>query len=392
MHVDLDAFFVSAERVDKPELAARPVVVGGNPGARGVVAAASYEARKFGIHSGMPLKTAVRLCPEAVFIAGNHEKYRSISKKFVHILHQYSPFIEVVGIDEAFLDATGFESIYVTHKAMAQKLRLQILCELGITASIGIANSKIVAKVASEAAKPDGLLEVPAGSEAGFLNHLAISKLPGIGKRTEAVLKGMGVSVLGELARLPRGSLKHKLGSYGQVLIDYANGIDPRPVEPPHQARSISREVTFTRDTHDRKVLLATLKRLSEQIGTSLRHSSRQARCITLKLRFSDFSTITRSKTLPAGTDADQIIFDTGSKLLIKELSASPLAIRLTGIGVSSITEIGRQLDMLDSENTKQASLSQAIDRIRDKYGFSSIQTGMTISLDEMLNSPGKSA
>jgi len=384
MHIDLDAFFVSVECARRPELKGKPVVVGGNPDRRGVVAASSYEARKFGIHSGMPLKTAVRLCPGAIFVCGNHAVYRDVSGKFMAILEEFSPFLEPVGIDEAYLDVTGFESLHGSLKGMAENIRRQVNLRLGITASVGIAGSKIVAKAASEAAKPDGVLEIAPGEDARFLAPLEIGRLQGIGKKTEALLKGIGISTLGKLAQMPPSSLKARLGSYGETLILHARGIDNRPVEPPGEAKSISRETTFAEDVHHRKILEAMLGQLSEHVGARLRKRNRHARCITLKLRFSDFSTITRAHTLPAPTDADQVIFTTGLNLMRKDLAGNPLAVRLIGIGVSGFAEKGWQMDMLGGDLPRLENLNRALDRIRQKYGFDSISTGRTFYLEEL--------
>jgi len=348
MHIDLDAFFVSVERRNRPDLDGKPVVVGGNPDRRGVVAAASYEARKFGIRSGMPLKTAVRLCPKAIFISGSHQKYREVSRQFFALLGNYSPFIEPVSIDEAYLDVTGFESIHGSIAQMGEKIRRSVREQLDLTASIGIAGSKTVAKVASEKAKPDGLLEVPAGEEAGFLAPLEINCLPGIGTKTESILKKLGVTSLGRLAKMPPGSLRLSLGSYGDMLIRSASGIDERKVEPPAEAKSISRENTFTQDTRDSSTMQSMLAYLSERVGADLRKRNKYARCITIKLRFNDFNTLTRSQTMSQPSDADQVIFSTGLKLFLKELAKNPLPVRLIGIGVTGLTEKGGQLSMLE--------------------------------------------
>ena len=386
MHIDLDAFFVSVERQGRPELAGKPVVVGGNPEKRGVVAAASYEARKYGIHSAMPLKTAARLCPHAIFIPGNHQKYQGVSASFMNILADFSPYIEPLGIDEAFLDVTGFESLHGSIRQMAKAIRGKVNKDLGITASIGIGGCKVVAKIASEMAKPDGVFEVKVGADSEFLAPLPISKLPGIGKKTETVLKNIGVTTLGQLAKFPPDSIKERLGSSAGVLINYARGIDNRPVETPDRAKSYSRENTFSKDTRDRFILKATLELLSQQVGAKLRKAERFARCITLKLRFNDFSTITRSQTLSLSTDADQIIFSTGTHLLTKELDRNPLPVRLIGIGVSSLCEKGGQLSMLENSTVRFENLNRAIDKIRLKYGFDSIQTGRTFRLDELFD------
>jgi len=384
MHIDLDAFFVSVEQAENPELRGKPVVVGGKPDRRGVVASASYEARSFGLHAGMPLVTASRLCPQAIFIEGSFSKYHRASQRFMTILADFSPYLEPVSLDEAYLDVTGFESIYGSIYNMAAAIRQRIKDELELCASVGIANSKVVAKVASELSKPDGLLEVPAGEEHAFLSPLPVAKLPGIGKKTERILKGLGINSIGNLSDIPLSILISHLGASGAILRHYARGIDDRKVEPPTEAKSISRETTFGQDTRDDSLLKATLRYLSERVGSQLRQRGKQARCITLKLRYADFTTITRRHTLRQGSDSDQTVFDIGVKLLDKALSQEKQPVRLIGIGVSSLTEPGRQLDMLDSSAQRLEQLTSAIDRIRKKYGFAAIQTGRTLLLKDV--------
>jgi len=384
MHIDMDAFFVSVEQALNPGLKDKPVVVGGKPDRRGVVAAASYEARTFGLHAGMPLVTASRLCPQAIFIEGSFSKYRDASKRFMAILADFSPYLEPLGLDEAYLDATGFESIHGSVRHMAASIKQRIRDELDICASIGIASCKVVAKIASELSKPDGLLEVPTGKERSFLSPLLVAKLPGIGKKSERILKGLGVNTIGQLAILPLGVLKSHFGTAGDVIHNHANGIDDRKVEPPGEAKSISRETTFGKNTRDSTRLKAILRYLGERVGSDLRHQGKQARCVTLKLRYTDFTTITRQQTLSHASDTDQTIFDTGCKLLMKELSGEKQAVRLIGIGVTNLVEAGRQLDMLDSSTRRLESLNTTIDRIRKKYGFTAIQTGRTLLLKDI--------
>ena len=384
MHIDLDAFFVSVEQVLNLELKGKPVVVGGKPDQRGVVATASYEARAFGLHSGMPLVTAVRLCPQAIFIEGSFPKYREASEKFMAILADFSPFMEPMGLDEAYLDVTGFESLHGSVRQMALKIKKCVREELGLIASIGIATCKVVAKVASAASKPDGLIEVLAGEEAAFLAPLAIGKLPGVGKKTEQVLRGLGISTIGKLARMPPDILKSRFGVFGVTLHRYANGIDDRGILPRGDAGSISRETTFARDIGDRAFLSNKLSYLAEKVGADLRQNGKQTRCITVKLRYSDFTTITRSHTLSQSTDTDQAIFQAGDDLMQKALTSERRSIRLIGIGVSNLVEPGKQLSMLNGTEQRQEKLNRAVDRIRTKYGFSAIQTGRTLRLKDI--------
>lgn len=383
IHIDLDAFFVSVEQVFNPELRGKPVVVGGNPERRGVVAAASYEARAFGLHSGMPLITASRLCPQAVFIEGNFARYRDASKKFMAILADFTPYLEPMGLDEAYLDVSGFESIHGSIIKMAEKIRERIRRELGLGASVGIAGCKVVAKVASDAAKPDGLLEVPEGGEAAFLAPLPIVDMPGIGKKSQIVLKGMGINTIGQLAALPPDTLKHRFGTGGIMMHNHARGIDGSKVQAPGEAKSMSRETTFETDTGDEKYLEATLQYLSEKVGNSLRRLGKRAACVSLKLRYADFTTITRQQTLNRASDTDHAIFDAVNRLLKKELTANRQPVRLLGIGVSGFTD-GRQLSMLDIAGIKQEKLNRTVDRIRQKYGFQAIRTGRTLPLKDV--------
>jgi len=384
MHIDMDAFFVSVEQVLNPKLKGKPVIVGGKPDRRGVVAAASYEARAFGIHSAMPLAAASRLCPHAIFIEGNFARYRDASQKFMAILADFSPFLEPLGIDEAYLDTTGFESIHGSIRQMAERIRQRVKDKLGLCASVGIASNKIVAKVASDLSKPDGLLEVSPGKERSFLEPLPVAKLPGIGKKTERVLRGLGINTIGQLASISLGTLKSYFGTYGELIHDHANGIGDDKVEPPAEAKSISRETTFAKDTRDSPLLKATLRYLSERVGSDLRRKGKLTRCVTVKIRYADFTTITRQQALTQPSDTDQAIFNTGFRLLKKELTHEKQLVRLIGIGVSNLVESGRQPDMLDSSTQRLEKLNTVIDRIRKKYGFSAIQTGRTLLLKDI--------
>ena len=384
IHIDLDSFFVSVERVLNLDLEGKPVVVGGRLGRRGVVATASYEAREYGLHSAMPLVTAVRLCPHAVFIEGNYTQYREYSYKFMAILNDFSPFIEPAGIDEAYLDVTGFQSLHGTVREMAINMKHRIKTELGLSASIGIAGCKIVAKVASDYSKPDGLVEVTAGGERQFLAPLAVDKLPGVGNKTAMVLKNMGIHTIGELSRMPSHRMKDRFGIAGEAMWRHANGIDKSRVQPYGLAKSISRETTFGEDTCDPSFLKAVLWSQCEKVGADLRSKGKEVKCITVKLRYGDFSTLTRSQTLKESVNTDKEIYRTALKLLDKVFTGQRQGVRLLGVGVSNLMEPARQISLFTPDNRRLEELNKAIDRIRDRYGFDAIKTGRAVMLKDL--------
>lgn len=386
MHVDLDSFFVSVEQVLNPGLKGKPVVVGGNPDGRGVVSTASYEARAFGLHSGMPLAAAARLCPAAIFLESDFDSYIEFSHEFMAILNDVSPSVEPGGLDEAYLDVTGFESLHGSIRQMADMIKQRVQNKLGLCASIGIAGCKVVAKVASDTSKPDGLIEVPRGDERVFLAPLPVERLPGVGKRSARVLREMGVHTIGGLSRTSPRFLRARLGSAGEVLHRLANGIDYSRVLPPGQAQSISREITFAADTRDHSSLEATLWNQTERVGADLRKRGMQARCVTLKLRYADFSTITRSHTLQHSIYTDQEVFAIGTALLDRALETEKRAVRLIGIGVSVLSDAGLQAGLFGPSAAKPEHLNKAVDQIRSKYGFGAIRSGRATRHD---NTPG---
>jgi DNA polymerase-4 len=381
LHLDLDAFFVSVEQALDPTLKGKPAVVGGQPGKRGVVAAASYEARAFGLYSGMSLATAHRLCPQAVFLPGNFSRYREASVGFFQILSDYTPDIEPGGLDEAYLDITGYTSGFGSPLGLARHIKQRIQQELHLTASAGIASSKVVAKIASDLSKPDGLLEVMKDEERSFLAPLTIEKMPGVGRKTERLLKEMGIATIGQLSEIPLPVLKGRLGLWGEMLHRHARGLDDRKVEPPGEAKSISRETTFAEDTLEESFLKATLRYLSERVGAELRQQGKRAKCITLKLRYADFETVTRRCTFSEASETDQTIYEAGLRLLAKGFHYRRSKVRLLGIGVSSFQELGQQLHLWDSSAEKSARLNRTKDKLRRKYGFATIQTGQTTHL-----------
>ena len=375
-HIDLDAFFVSVEQVVNPELKGKPVIVGGDPERRGVVASASYEARPFGIHAGMPSSTARRLCPQAIFIGSHFSLYRDASAKFMKILGDFSPHIEPLGLDEAYLDVTGCEEPYGSPRQLVLAIKDRINKELKITASVGIATCKVVAKIASDICKPDGLLEIAPGEEQAFLNPLPIAKLPGVGKKTEQALKEMGISTIGELASRPLDTIERRFGATGTVLHSYASGLDDREVETPGEAKSISQELTFTHDTFDRNFLEANLHNLCQEVCQDLRTQNKRTKCVAIKLRYADFKTITRQVTLQEASDVTRVVFATAQQLLSKALAQREKPVRLIGIRISSLVGEGKQLSIFDSGAARPEHLDKAIDKIRNKYGSTAIKTG----------------
>jgi len=375
-HIDLDAFFVSVEQVLNPKLKGKPVIVGGDPERRGVVASASYEARPFGIHAGMPSSKARRLCPQAIFIRSHFSLYKDASAKFMKILGDFSPYIEPLGLDEAYLDVTGCEEPYGSPQKLALAIKERTYKELEITASVGIATCKVVAKIASDLCKPDGLLEIAPGEEQAFLNPLPVAKLPGVGKKTEQSLKEMGITTIGELASLPSDTIKRQFGATGAVLHSYARGIDDREVEAPGEAKSISQQLTFARDTLDHNFLEANLHNLCQEVCQELRSQNKRAKCVAIRLRYADFKTITRQVILREASNVTQVIFATAQQLLSKALAQQEKPIRLIGIRISSLVGEGKQLPMFDSGTEKPEHLDKAIDKIRRKYGSTAIKTG----------------
>jgi DNA polymerase-4 len=321
-----------------------------------------------------------------VFLRGGFARYREASSHFMAVLADFSPLLEPLGIDEAYLDLTGFEPIYGPAGDAAMSIKQRIKDEIGITASIGIGSSKLIAKIASDMDKPDGLVEVAAGDERDFLAPLPVGRLPCVGQKTGEALRRMGVSTVGDLAGLPEAMLSARFGVTGGVLYRFARGTDGREVTPPQAAKSISRETTFNRDTLDIEFLKATLRYLSERVGADLRRNGRRARCVTLKLRYADFETITRSQTLKESINGDGAIFDAGAVMMDKALSQRRNPVRLIGIGVSVLSGEERQLSMLDPAAGREEVLDRAIDRLRQKYGFTAIQRGRTMQLKQLFD------
>ncbi|HLF78979.1 MAG TPA: DNA polymerase IV [Dehalococcoidia bacterium] len=379
LHVDLDAFFVAVEQARRPELRGKPVIVGGDPGGRGVVATASYEARAFGVHSAMPLRTAKRLAPDAIFLPGDYAEYVRISHAFHAILETCSPLVESGGLDEAYIDVTGCEPLVGTPENAAALIRHRVRSELGLAASVGISTSRLVSKVASDHAKPDGVCLVPEGEEAAFLAPMPLRALPMLGASTEKKLTQIGLSTLGQLAALPDATLESLLGRHGAVVGMRARGIDPTPVSAGDaEAKSVSREGTFASDVADPEHLRAVLRGFSESVAATLRRDGRRSRTITLKLRFEDFTTISRSVTLRRPANSNEAVYEAANRLLGKVREAERRPVRLIGVGASNLVDDAVQLTLEPSAEARGDSLSAAFDKVRGKYGRTSLQTGRT--------------
>ena len=358
-HIDLDAFFASAEVLRRPELRGLPVIVGG--ATRGVVASATYEARTFGVRSAMPMAQALRLCPAAVVIKGDFPYYRALSGQFRAILDDLSPTVEAASIDEAYLDATGLERGPDPPVAAARGLKERLRAATGLTASIGVATNRTVAKIASDLRKPDGLVAVAVGGEAAFLAPLAAGKLPGVGPKAQERLATAGLRTLGELAAAPAGLLRTIFGSGGQEVAQRARGIDPRPLEPRGPTKSLGHERTFATDIGDPLALRRIARELCDATATELRRKELGGRVVTLKLRQSDFQTITRQKALSAPTDLAGPLASVADELLTEALAATGWRrIRLLGVRVSALSPLVRQLDLFSAAPLRDAKLSRA--------------------------------
>jgi len=375
----MDAFFVSVEELFDPSLKGKAVVVGGRPNERGVVSAASYEARKFGVHSAMPLRTAVRLCPHAIFVDGHPTRYRDYSVRVREVLNRFSPLVEMASIDEAYLDMTGTDRLHGPPLRAAHALHQTMKAETRLNCSIGIGAARLVAKVVSDQAKPNGILWVMPGCEAAFLAPLDVRKIPGVGKVTEQNLHRLSIRKVGDLARLDDGFLEERFGKWGLALAGKARGLDAGGWfdadigDAGSAPKSISHEHTYNEDTGELASLEATLARLSEMVGRRLRENGLHARTLQLKLRYSDFSTITRAHSLDRPTQLDIEIFDHSRALFLKNWRPGA-RVRLLGVQASSFGAAGDQLDLLDEgKHERWQQATAAADRLRDKYGDSAV-------------------
>ena len=371
-HLDLDAFFASVEELLDPSIAELPILVGGSPQGRGVVSSASYAARACGVHSAMPMSQALRLCPQAIVRPGRHLEYARYSRRVMAMLAEYTPLLEPISIDEAFLDVTGCEQLFGPAEELAQRIQQRILSELGLPSSLGVSSNKLVAKVASSRAKPRGVLVVPAGGEAAFLAPLPIERLWGVGEVTAGRLHAAGVRTIGQRAALPWPEMKALFGSAAEEMHCRALGQDDSPVAVEGRRKSVSQERTFARDVGDLQVLRRCLLEMSEDVAAHLRKEDECARVVVLKVRYPDFRTITRRVTLAQPTDLAEVLHAQAVKLLQKEWKQGT-RLRLIGVGASGLLQ-ARQLGLFEAPLERLGKLSRTVDEIRRKYGKEAIQ------------------
>ena len=371
LHCDLDAFYASVEQRDQPELRGRPVIVGGRAHERGVVSAASYEARRFGVRSAMPLRMAARLCPEGVFVPGDPKRYQEASDAVMALFEERTPLVQPISLDEAFLDVSATAHLFGGPLAIARALKGDVRESLGLVLSVGLATNKLCAKIASDLRKPDGLVVVEPGTEPAFLAPLPLERLWGVGPRTREVLERWGLRTIGDLAAFDPVALAARFGEHGRAIGERARGVDRDEVTPSEAAKSVGHEHTFDADTLDQAEVEWTLLRLAEGVGTRLRASAVRGRTVALKLRVAPFETRTRQRTLAVPTDEDLALYRTARALLREELRADREAgrvspIRLIGVSVSTLVE-GAQLGLFDA--ARAARLNSALDAVRSRFG-----------------------
>jgi DNA polymerase-4 len=371
LHCDLDAFYASVEQRDHPEMRGKPVIVGGGPNDRGVVSAASYEARTFGVHSAMPLRMAARLCPDGIFVPGDHRRYGEASDAVMALFAEHTPLVQPISLDEAFLDVSATAHLFGGPVAIARDLKRRVREELGLILSVGVATNKLCAKIGSDLRKPDGLVVVQPGTEAAFLAPLPLGRLWGVGPKTREVLEGWGLRTIGDLAAFELTTLEARFGEHGTAISQRARGFDDGTVEPTEAAKSIGHEHTFDRDTLDPAQVERMLLRLAEGVGKRLRAHEVRARTIQLKLRVAPFETRTRQRTLAEPTDDDLTVFRVARSLLRDALREDREAgrvspVRLVGVSTSGLVA-GQQLGLFDA--ARASRLNAALDAVRSRFG-----------------------
>ena len=402
MHIDMDAFYASVEQRDNPSLKGLPVIIGG--GLRGVVSAASYEARKYGVRSAMPMFRARALCPNGVYLRGRMTRYVEVSHQIMAVLQAFSPLVEKASVDEAYLDATGLHRVFGPVENMARELKKAVFQATGLTCSVGLAPVKFLAKIASDMNKPDGLAIVYPEDVPALLAKLPIGDIPGVGKKTIPSLEKLGVRFAADAARYPRDFWVRRFGKMGGVLFDRASGKDEREVTPYEPPKSESAENTFEEDTLDREFLVTWLLRQAERVGRSLRKQHLAGRTVTLKVKYADFTTVTRARTLPQRTSVTRVIFDT-AVILLEELAPKE-KLRLIGVGVSHFEDGEKaappkveQFSLLEEPEktretpgsgdlTREKALDAAMDAVRDKFGANMVMRGRLLAREDSPASP----
>lgn len=378
IHVDMDAFYASVEQLDNPDLIGKAVIVGGDPKQRGVVSAASYEARKFGVHSAMPMSQAIRLCPNAIVLPVRMKRYAELSQQIHAIFQKFTPEIEPISLDEAFLDVTGSLHLFGSAEEIGSDIKHQINKQLGLVASVGIAPNKFLAKLASDLDKPDGFVVITEENKQQILNPLPVSMIWGVGKVTEKTLKSKGIKTIGQLIETPVEILRSIFGDHTSHMLRLAQGIDNREVEPSREAKSISSEQTFATDIADKEVLLGVLLNQVEDVAQRLRTNDLEAKTITLKLRYDDFRTVTRSNTFNHPTNTTKTLWQKAKEVFLKWHKKSAGALRLLGFGASGLQKActGQQQLFSEPEQEKQERLDETFDRIREKFGHDALRRG----------------
>jgi DNA polymerase-4 len=383
LHCDMDAFYASVEERDRPELVGKPVIVAGAAEKRGVVAAANYVARKFGVHSAMPSATARRLCPHGVYLPPRIGYYAEVSREIRAIFERFTPLVEPQSLDEAFLDVTGSEHIFGTAVEIGRQIKQAVRDEVRLVVSVGVAPNKFLAKIASDLRKPDALVEVQPDKVQEFLDPLPVERLWGVGKQSSKVFQGLGIHTIAQLREYPVEVLRARFGSGGEHLWELAHGRDARPVVPEREAKSISNETTFERDIDDMDVLRAWLVELVEQVAWRLRQHGLRSRTVQIKVRFADFSTITRSQTLPEPTDVTDELRRAADELLSGRLPPSHLPVRLLGVGVDGLDSSGEVQGLLfdAEERQRRRKVDVVSDQINERFGTSALRRGSSPDL-----------
>jgi DNA polymerase-4 len=383
VHVDIDAFFASVEVLLNPALKGKPVIVGGLPHERGVASTCSYEARKFGVHSGMALRNAYKLCPKGVFVRGNYQVYESFSDRVFRILHDYTPDVEEASIDEAYLDLTRCRHLYPSFSETARAMKARVERETGLTVSVGAAPNKVLAKLATKKAKPAGYFEIEPGREEEFLRDLPIDALPGIGPKSQVILRMLNIQKFGDLWGLPRTTLHSIFGLGGEDIYLQSRGIDSRPLAVEGGPKSVSRETTFMEDLWDERLLLAHLAYLCDRMTLALRHGRYYAHVVEVKARYADFKTEVRRRLMITPRQDMGDIFRIAEELFLPLLRGSRLALRLVGVKASDLVR-ARPLSLFEPYSDKGERLGEAVDHVRERYGFGSVLTVREKMLDAL--------